>query len=349
MAAAKIIGFLMCFGFAAEGASQPFLRNPATTNQWPIVLSTNVWGTIIGTNNTYLPSQSGSSILGNSNDLTGFGNQPSVVVGSYNTGGPGNGQSIAVGYGNHAIVYQGISIGFSNSTEGISGLSMAIGHQNQADADIRAVAIGQLNKVSGARSFAIGNFLTNLFADQDTFEMGVWDTNKIQIKGGSVYVRSNIFMLAPTNGVAPPPSVTQPIGLFGSMMLSLATNTVTIGASGTYYTLTNYSVARTNGFGANLATGFLTNTVAGYYRVTVYASMIGGGSDTLEGETFLNETGREEISLFGSYDNPARVRTMSSTGILYIPANTGISFRLNNRSDTDNITVWRAAITVGTP
>lgn len=167
--------------------------------------------------------------------------------------------------------------------------------------------------------------------------------------GGDLSLSNRLFVAAVTNGVAPPSRVLQPIGLFGSMMFSLATNTVTIGSAGTYYALTNYSVARTNGFGANLATGFLTNTVAGYYRVTVYASMIGGASDTLEGETFLNETGKEEISLFGSYDNPARVRTMSSTGILYIPANTGISFRLNNRSDTDNITVWRAAITVGTP
>lgn len=133
------------------------------------------------------------------------------------------------------------------------------------------------------------------------------------------------------------------------MMLNGTTNTVTVGSAGTYYTLTNYGTVRTNGFGANPATGFLTNTVAGYYRITVYASMISGASDTLEGETFLNETGKEEISLFGSYDAPARVRTMSSTGILYIPANTGISFRLNNRTDNDNITVWRAAITVGTP
>lgn len=177
-------------------------------------------------------------------------------------------------------------------------------------------------------------------------------TNNVTIfsvVGNGVATANGLFVIDPTNGIAPPPTVVQPIGLFGSMMLSGTTNTVTIGSAGTYYTLTNYGTVRTNGFGANKATGFLTNTVAGYYRITVYASMIGGASDTMEGEVFLNETGREEIALFGSYDAPARVRTMSSTGILYIPANTGISFRLNNRSDTDNISVWRAAITVGTP
>lgn len=163
-------------------------------------------------------------------------------------------------------------------------------------------------------------------------------------------IATNAFrIIPPDNGGTSTANAPSPLGFFGSMMLSGTTNTVTIGSSGTYYTLTNYGTVRTNGFGANKATGFLTNTVAGYYRITVYASMIGGASDTMEGEVFLNETGREEISLFGSYDNPPRVRTMSSTGILYIPANTGISFRLNNRSDTDNISVWRAAITVGTP
>lgn len=167
-------------------------------------------------------------------------------------------------------------------------------------------------------------------------------TSKLDVAG-------DVRILAAINGGLSGATDPQPIGLFGSMMLSGTTNTVTVGSAGTYYALTNYGTVRTNGFGANKATGFLTNTVAGYYRVTVYVSMISGASDTLEAETFLNETGREEISLFGSYDAPARIRTMSSTGVLYIPANTGISLRLNNRTDNDNITVWRAGLTVGTP
>lgn len=195
------------------------------------------------------------------------------------------------------------------------------------------------------------NLGNNPFIDATTNTKSVFSLSKDgAVKAaGSVTATNGLFVIAPTNANTSPLDAPQPVGLFGSMMLIGTTNTVTIGSSGTYYTLTNYNTVRTNGFISNKATGFLTNTVAGYYRITVYASMIGGNSDTMEGEVFLNETGREEIAVFGSYDNPARVRTMSSTGILYIPANTGISFRLNNRSDTDNISVWRGAITVGTP
>lgn len=160
---------------------------------------------------------------------------------------------------------------------------------------------------------------------------------------------SSITSSAPTNGIAPPPYVPQPIGLFGCIHIENTTNVITIGSAGVYYRLTNFTTVATNGFAAARTNGFMTNLVAGFYRVTMYASVISGASDTLEGEFFTGETGQEEVSFFGSFDAPARVRTMSSTGIVYLPANTPLSMRLNNRTDNDNITVWRAALTVGTP
>lgn len=157
-----------------------------------------------------------------------------------------------------------------------------------------------------------------------------------------------IRITAPTNAVAPPVQVLQPIGYFASMMLT-NTNTVTIGAGSTYYVLTNFTTLRTNGFVTIGTNGFITNVTAGFYRITCNVSMVGGGSDTVEGALFLDDTRKPEITVFGTFDNPARVRTMSATGILYIPASTGISFRLSNNSDTDNISVWRAGVTIGTP
>lgn len=166
----------------------------------------------------------------------------------------------------------------------------------------------------------------------------------------SVIITTNgqIFITAPTNAVAPPAQVLQPIGYFASMMLT-NTNTVTIGAGSTYYVLTNFTTLRTNGFVTIGTNGFITNVTAGFYRITCNVSMVGGGSDTLEGALFLDETRKPEITVFGTYDNPARIRTMSASGILYMPAATGLSFRLNNNSGANNITVWRAGVTIGTP
>lgn len=180
------------------------------------------------------------------------------------------------------------------------------------------------------------------------------DNNYTSLLASNVIASANViatnahFSITPTNANASTANFLNPHGLFGGIYMS-ATNTVTVGSGGTYYNLTNYTTAMTNQFTSISTNGFLTNLVAGYYRVTAFVSCLGGNSDTLEGEVFVNETGQEYMSVFGSYDNPARVRTMSTTGILYLPANSGVSFRLNNRSGANNITVWRAGLTIGTP
>lgn len=180
---------------------------------------------------------------------------------------------------------------------------------------------------------------------------------KVQISGGNItnsgYVISTngLYMVCVTNNVAPPPNVLQPIGLFGSMMLSNVTNTITVGSSGVYRTLTNYQVLRTNGFIAvpGWNGGYLTNTIAGYYKIFYYVSMLPGNSDMIETEVFVNGIAREEISGFGQFDTPARVRTISGGGILYLPAMSYVSLNFNNRSSANNIAVWRAGFTIGTP
>lgn len=207
---------------------------------------------------------------------------------------------------------------------------------------------------------------TNAFiVKQTTGNVGIGTTvpaTTLHVSGGNITVSNTtaasqlstiispglIKITAPTNAVAPPAQVLQPIGYFASMMLT-NTNTVTIGAGSTYYVLTNFTTLRTNGFVTIGTNGFITNVTAGFYRITCNVSMVGGGSDTLEGALFLDETRKPEITVFGTYDNPARIRTMSASGILYMPAATGLSFRLNNNSGANNITVWRAGVTIGTP
>lgn len=170
---------------------------------------------------------------------------------------------------------------------------------------------------------------------------------------GNTYLRTRSFTVtAPTNGVAPyvpATDVDNPVGSFGSMMLNGVTNTVSVASAGVYYQLTNYVTLRTNNFGANKFTGYLTNVLAGFYRVGYYVVCLSGASDTLEAEVFVNDVGKEEISGFHTFDNPARVDDISGSGTLYLPANSAVSLRLNNRTDDDDVTVWRASLTIGTP
>lgn len=177
----------------------------------------------------------------------------------------------------------------------------------------------------------------------------LWLQNDGSLLSGSV-TATNLFTSAPTNAAASPPVVQQPVGLFGSLMMRSATNTVTVSSSGTYYTITNFGTAMTNGFGASVATGFLTNNQAGFYRVSYYlVGVPSTAGDTVEAEVQINGVGKEEISGFHTYDNPARIDTISGSGIVYLPAGAGICLALNNNSGAHNITLWRAALTIGTP
>lgn len=185
-----------------------------------------------------------------------------------------------------------------------------------------------------------------------------WTGNQVILTNGNVTASVTVtatngfFTTAPTNGVAPPSLVYQPIGLFGFMGMSGSTNTVTVGSSGTYYVVTNFNSFRTNNFvvstGAS-AGGYLTNLYAGFYRISYYLSCVSGNSDTLEVEVNVNGTGKEEISGFATYDNPARMRVISGGGILYLPANSYVSLQVNNRSSASNVTIWRGGLTIGTP
>ena len=197
---------------------------------------------------------------------------------------------------------------------------------------------------------ASGVFMTNSAGTFMSNGLGIFslgETNQQKLLFD--YRAGIISAFSSTNGVAPPPSVMQPIVLFGSMMMSTSTNTVTVGSSGTYYVLTNYQTLRTNGFGANGFTGYLTNTVAGFYRLSYYITAVPGNGNTLESEVQINGIGKEEISCFHTYDTPARTDALAASGVLYIPAGASIALTLNNRSAASNITVWRAGLTVGTP
>jgi hypothetical protein len=137
----------------------------------------------------------------------------------------------------------------------------------------------------------------------------------------------------------------QPIACYGALMM----NTTNILATGGAYTnVQNYNVAATNQFTRSLTTGYLTNQIAGYYRVTVNMSFLGAASETYELCHMTNGVDSELISTKGSFDNPPRLRSQTAAGIIYLPANTASSMSVKNTT-AGNIAIHRASLVIGTP
>jgi len=152
-----------------------------------------------------------------------------------------------------------------------------------------------------------------------------------------------------TNGYAPPSIVDQPIGLFG--FLNLYNELTTPVLSLTYYTnVTTFDNVTTNGFLANKTIGTLTNSVAGYYRITIDLTSIGAASQHIEGCVLTNKVDSELIGFQKQFSNTqTRKAAQSATGIMYLPALTQVSFGIKSTNDTTALTIFKANLTIGTP
>jgi hypothetical protein len=152
----------------------------------------------------------------------------------------------------------------------------------------------------------------------------------------------------PTNGAVA--SMSSPIGLFGCLSMT-TTNTVDC-ANSSYTNIATagaYTEILTNGFFGTVSAGSLTNLVAGYYKVACNVSFLAGAAKETELEIFVNETGQEKLAAFDTCPNPAKAHTLHVGGIVYLPAGSGVTARLKNVTDTTDIAVWRANLSIGTP
>jgi hypothetical protein len=108
--------------------------------------------------------------------------------------------------------------------------------------------------------------------------------------------------------------------------------------------LTNGFTASTNG---NIA---ITNLYAGFYMVDCSVSILTDNTtkaNVVEGELFLNEVNQELISEIRSLPpSAADYGVIRAQGLMYIPANTGITFRLKNNTTTGPMVINRAHIMV---
>lgn len=143
---------------------------------------------------------------------------------------------------------------------------------------------------------------------------------------------------------------TQPVGCFGSLMMT-GTNILTCaGATDVYTNIGGYNVIATNRFIGETNTGTLTNQVAGFYRVTINLSFMGQNSKTYESDLFTNGVACDAVSWKATFDNPARIRTHTAAGIVYLPANCQITQAIQCNDGTGGtIAIHRASLVLGTP
>lgn len=367
----KLFLSVLCCLFSVSAWAQPILRNYFTTNATPIVYETNTEG--------YVQIVNGYSTNQTSTNAMAYGvNKPAIVLhGGFQSTNDTTGSFTTVS--NASLLTTNASVGggtitYSNAG-GIAVFNAPFGQSSQfqfttGNTPVMVISngfvgVGKANPTIGfsidtLQPCLINGIIVGRTANQWIFNssftkgyFGALSDNHLVVAYSDLTVSNGVFITCPTNGVAPPPFVYQPLGCFGSMCQSNVTNTVTTTGAGTYVVLTNYQTIRTNQFNASpantLGSGYLTNVLAGYYRITIFATVLPGNNDTVEIELSVSGNGREEISALHTFDAAARADDISATGIIYLPANSYCALTINNRSSTSTIAVWRAGLTIGTP
>ena len=155
---------------------------------------------------------------------------------------------------------------------------------------------------------------------------------------------TNMWLSIPAQ--APFPATLQPIGMFGTLRME-ATNLVATPVGGTYYNVANWGGYIAHGFTANTTLGFLTNSVAGYYRIMADISFIGANGELYEVCVLTNMVDSEFVSSKKQFTTPGRYDCIPVSGRMYLYPNTAVSLAVKSTTDTGQITVHRASLDVG--
>lgn len=143
------------------------------------------------------------------------------------------------------------------------------------------------------------------------------------------------------------------IGAFGALMNNTSNTVVCAGGAGVYTNIcgTGFTTITTNGFigGTQAISAGLTNLNAGYYRVFINASYLGANATTYEFDVVTNGAACTLLEVKNTTDSPARFRTSSAGGIIYLPANCGVQMMVQDGGGGSTINVFRSSITIGTP
>ena len=126
---------------------------------------------------------------------------------------------------------------------------------------------------------------------------------------------------------------------------------IAISVAGVYKPITNFNLFLGTNFLGNPALGSVSNLVAGWYRISLNASLQAPTSnDSIECDLFLNGAQDEHIASHTTSPGAAnRAITVNCQGILFLAANSEIQIGITDASATGNMTVIHAQITVDQP
>jgi hypothetical protein len=168
---------------------------------------------------------------------------------------------------------------------------------------------------------------------------------------GNVNITNTLSVLCPSNSVVGADFM-NPVGEFGFMNRYNQTNTPTLILT-TYTNLlatSGYERTFTNGFQTALATGYLTNTIAGFYRAALDVTALGAANQHLELCVLTNNVDSDLVGAQDQFSNTqVRKKSIGASGIVYLPALTGVSIGIKSTNDTTAVLIFKANLTIGTP
>jgi len=157
------------------------------------------------------------------------------------------------------------------------------------------------------------------------------------------------FHIASSNGVAGL-DITQQLGKFASLGWTNDAGTAVVLGNNAYQTVTNASRIITNGFAVDVNKTYLTNQVAGFYKIFVKMDWSGAqAADIFECEVNISGTGNDFLSFRSMPSANNAVQSGSGSDIVYLPANSYLSMNLKNQTGARNATMYRASLVISTP
>ena len=275
-------------------------------------------------------------ITGTANTGVGYNTLFRIVTNSYNTAIGLQAMSfLNTGQGNTAIGYhagQGVATANHVLTSEYCGF---IGYNAAMDPSLPSTT-----DLSNAWAFGY----TAIVSSNNMAQFGIATVPM------DVYATGGLYRNVQTNNHAGPLNAQQPIGEFGFLSLSNAQN-IAVAVAGTYVPITNFNYIITNRFIGAVTNGTLTNLESGFYRISINASILPpSAGDSLECDLFLNGAANEYIACHVTAPaGTPKAMPMSSSGILYLPAGTGLQIGITDANNTGNISVIHAQLVIGTP
>lgn len=272
--------------------------------------------------------------------------------------------SLSLGVGNIAFGDSSVAIGSGAQANGVGSIGMGAGAVANNDGSMvlsdgggGAISDTVANQFSGGflggsywATYGLGMTVEDGAGAVCTLLNGTAHATVNVIANNQVFGTNGLFYVATNNGIAGALNHTTPLHTWGFLSLTNAQN-INISVAGTYHPITNYNRIYTNEFRGTITGGNLTNTLAGWYRITLNVSCSAPtANDSMDADLMVNGTITEEIASHVTAPAGAgKFVNLAATGIQWLPANTKLQIGITDTTGTGNISVTHAMLTVGSP